>query len=93
MTFDFDLIGFYQTYTRYCLLHKERTDAFLEAKVSYQFLFVMIIIVHSCCSPDLGTMFIFPGVRMDPGYGCLTMMGRYTQYGHLYCDSVVRIIE
>lgn len=30
---DLDLIGFYQTYTRYCLLHKERSDTFTEAKV------------------------------------------------------------
>lgn len=36
MSLDFDLIAFYQTYTKYCHLHKERTDTFNIAKVCTQ---------------------------------------------------------
>ena len=32
---DCDLMSFYQTYLRYCIFHKERSEAFKVARVSY----------------------------------------------------------
>jgi hypothetical protein len=88
---DFDLMAFYETYLKYCLHHKERSEAFEVAKVSCTAWYICVIMffVVVLCSQSLLTMFSSRKGPPATDYDFQIIEGKLPQDQNRGCFEVV----